>query len=114
MFHVECLYKILRQKWNGPRITFAFLECPKCKTQISAPHCKQLNEEIISALELKTNVSTKALLRAEHEGLHKADRLKLEGDRFFNDLPALAMFKLAYYICFKCQKPYYGGMKDCI
>jgi len=69
MFHVECLYKILRQKWNGPRITFAFLECPKCKKQISAPHCKTLNDEITSTLELKAIVESKALVRAEHEGL---------------------------------------------
>jgi E3 ubiquitin-protein ligase MYCBP2 len=24
------------------------------------------------------------------------------------------MFKLAYYMCFKCTKPYFGGMKDCL
>lgn len=23
------------------------------------------------------------------------------------------MAKLSYYMCFKCQKPYFGGMKDC-
>jgi len=24
------------------------------------------------------------------------------------------MFRLAYYKCFKCKQPYFGGMKDCI
>lgn len=23
------------------------------------------------------------------------------------------MHNCAYYICFKCQKPYFGGMQDC-
>ena len=24
------------------------------------------------------------------------------------------MFKLAYYQCFKCKAPYFGGLKDCV
>ena len=24
------------------------------------------------------------------------------------------MYKLAYYQCFKCKSPYFGGLKDCI
>jgi len=34
-------------------------------------------------------------------------------DFYYNNLQDYAMFKCAYYICFKCQKPYFGGLKEC-
>lgn len=35
-------------------------------------------------------------------------------DEYYNDLQKWAMFKLAYYQCFKCKTAYFGGKKDCI
>ena len=51
--------------------------------------------------------------RAKFEDLHKSERLKTKGDRFYNDLEGFALYKLSYYQCFKCAEPYFGGMKDC-
>ena len=51
--------------------------------------------------------------RAKFEDLHKMERLKIKGDRFYNDLEGLALYKLSYYQCFKCSDAYFGGMKDC-
>lgn len=47
--------------------------------------------------ELKAVVEKKAAMRAEYEGVD----------------PAEAMKKFAYYPCFKCGKPYFGGAKAC-
>ena len=47
------------------------------------------------------------------ENLDKDPRLKNPNDRFYNDLQAFAMFKCAFYMCFKCKNPYFGGMNDC-
>lgn len=51
--------------------------------------------------------------RAKFEDLHKHERLKIKGDRFYNDLEGFALYKLSYYQCFKCGDAYFGGMKDC-
>lgn len=45
--------------------------------------------------------------------MDKDERLQKEGDRFYNDLRGYSIFKLAYYQCFKCKQPYFGGMRDC-
>ena len=29
-------------------------------------------------------------------------------------MQAWSLYKLAYYQCYKCKVPYFGGMKDCI
>ena len=58
-------------------------------------------------------IEQKSLERARLEGLHTDARLSNPQDRFFNDLQAFAMFKCAYYMCFKCKSPYFGGMNDC-
>lgn len=38
-FHVDCVMKIIKQRWLSPRIVFAFSKCPQCKADIEAPHC---------------------------------------------------------------------------
>jgi len=52
--------------------------------------------------------------RAKYEGIDKNPRLQDPNDVYYNDLQSWAIFKLAYYECFKCKNPYFGGMKDCI
>jgi E3 ubiquitin-protein ligase MYCBP2 len=59
-------------------------------------------------------VVKKAVERAKYENLDKDPRLKDPADAYFNNLQKYAMYKLAYYQCFKCKSPYFGGMKDCI
>jgi E3 ubiquitin-protein ligase MYCBP2 len=59
-------------------------------------------------------VVKKAVERGKYEGLEKDPRLSDPNDPYFNNLQKFAMYKLAYYQCFKCKNPYFGGMKDCI
>lgn len=99
--------------YNGPRIVFNYLDCPECKSRISAPHCPSLDKEIKKQEKLEQIIVEKAMERAKFEDLHKNPRLKTQGDRFYNDLKGFALYKLSYYMCFKCQNPYFGGMKDC-
>jgi len=42
-------------------------------------------------------VIKKALERAKFEDLHKHERVKKPGDRFYNDLQGFALYKLSYY-----------------
>jgi len=53
--------------------------------------------------------------RAKFENLDKDERVTTlnKGDRFYGKLQEYAMSKLSYYMCYKCQSPYFGGMKDC-
>ena len=51
--------------------------------------------------------------RAKFEDLHKDPRLKNKDDAYYNDLQGYAMKRLSYYQCFKCNEPYFGGMKAC-
>ena len=55
-----------------------------------------------------------AVERAKYEGIDKDPRLRDPNDDFYGNLQKWALFKLAYYQCFKCKVPYFGGMKDCI
>ena len=101
--------------WPSPRITWGFLNCSACKTQIQvqADH-RELHTEITKLLQMKAKMYTMSIERAKYEAIDKSPRLTDPNDDFYNDLQAWALFKLAYYQCFKCQIPYFGGMKDCI
>lgn len=113
VFHLRCLQQIVEKKWVTPRIVFNFLNCPSCKQRINADHCPQLKAIIDQSTEIEKVVINKSVERAKHEGLDKHQRLKTLGDPFYNKLQEFAMYKCAYYMCFKCHAPYFGGMKDC-
>jgi hypothetical protein len=54
-----------------------------------------------------------AVDRAKVQGIDKDERLKKVGDEYYGNLPKYAMARLSYYLCFKCKKPYFGGLKEC-
>lgn len=114
MFHLECVLKKVKGRWFSPRIVFGFLNCPECKVKISARHCPILHKETTEINEIEKKVMKKALERAKFEGIDKEKRLKDPTDAYYNNLQAFAMYKLAYYQCFKCKDAYFGGKKDCI
>ena len=35
IFHTECIRNLLKHRWTTTRITFAFLDCPACKREIT-------------------------------------------------------------------------------
>jgi E3 ubiquitin-protein ligase MYCBP2 len=59
-------------------------------------------------------VKKKALERGKFEDLDKEKDLNDPLKEFKGDLQKFAIYKLAYYQCFKCKDAYFGGKKDCI
>ncbi|XP_014476552.1 PREDICTED: E3 ubiquitin-protein ligase MYCBP2 isoform X4 [Dinoponera quadriceps] len=109
VFHLHCCRHVLMKRWVGPRITFGFSLCPICKVPMEHP---TLSEQLASVKELYDDVRRKALMRLEYEGLHKAEGAFAPGGRY-QDPAAYAMERYAYYVCYKCQKAYYGGEARC-
>ncbi|KAJ3430755.1 e3 ubiquitin-protein ligase mycbp2 [Anaeramoeba flamelloides] len=107
IFHYHCLMMRLKTKWNGARITFNFIKCPLCKSKIE--HVS-LTEILKPINELWGSLQIKIKKRLEYEGLINDKRIKKD---YNNDIYEFGMQKLAYYPCFKCKKPYFGGLKDC-
>ncbi|XP_043461333.1 E3 ubiquitin-protein ligase MYCBP2 isoform X1 [Leptopilina heterotoma] len=110
IFHLHCCWNVLVKKWVGPRITFGFACCPICKVPMEHPN---LSEQLTSVKALYEDVRRKALMRLEYEGLHKAEAVISPGGRYYQDPTAYAMDRYAYYVCYKCQKAYYGGEARC-
>ncbi len=109
-FHYGCVRRQLAQRWNGPRITFGFSVCTLCRKSVVHPMLADVTDPIE---KLRDDVEKKALLRLKYEGLDKHPEITSKGSRWFNDPMGFAMHKFAYYMCFKCQRPYYGGNYEC-
>ena len=109
-FHYQCCHKMLELRYNGPRITFGFRGCPLCKKVMRHPGLNKLNEPLDKLFDA---VKQKSLMRLQYEKLDKhADIVNANG-RFYNDPAGFAMNKYAYYMCYKCGEPYYGGEAAC-
>jgi RCR-type E3 ubiquitin transferase len=107
--HLRCLRKMLSGRWSGSRIDFGFRGCPSCRAPIVHPY---LGPELEPIDAIYADVKRKALLRLEYEGLEGADELQ-EGGEFVGNPAGYALTKFAYYLCYKCNRPYFGGGVQC-
>jgi E3 ubiquitin-protein ligase MYCBP2 len=110
IFHYSCVRGVLKARWYGPRITFGFIQCPICKAEINHVSLTDLLQPIKLLYE---DVKKKALMRLEYEGLSRCEALTTEGARWFNNATGFALYRYAYYVCFKCNKAYFGGEARC-
>jgi hypothetical protein len=110
VFHHHCLEQKIANKWCGARITLSFLDCPLCKKQLSAP---ALSATMSPHLELKKAVMARAEQRLALEGGHKDAAELKPGGRYEGQPVQYALHKFAYYLCFRCHQPYFGGHRSC-
>jgi E3 ubiquitin-protein ligase MYCBP2 len=47
------------------------------------------------------------------ENRHNDEKLIKPESQYFNKPTEYAMAIFSYYLCCKCKKPYFGGLKDC-
>ncbi len=115
IFHAHCLKAILYAKWSGARIQFGFMSCPLCKTtRMDAPLSPTLDELLIPLTFLRNSVKSKALLRLQSEGHDRAPELITPGAAFYGTAPdEYALQRYAFYSCYKCHNPYFGGEASC-
>ena len=73
---------------------------------MSTPTCKRV-------FSLGLSFDTLSVLVAEFEKKDKDPEIVEEGGQFFGRPLDFAMDKYNYYMCFKCQKPYFGGERAC-
>jgi E3 ubiquitin-protein ligase MYCBP2 len=110
IFHYECIKKKIESKWPGARITFGFLNCPSCKQL-----CENeiLNPIIKPFLDIKKEIEKKAMDRMEVEHRDTVDDVAKPDGKYFRKPLEYAMNNFAYYICYDCKSPYFGGMRSC-
>ena len=113
VFHANCVLKLLKNKWNTLKISFAFMHCPSCKAEIKETRCKPINDELQKLNYLKKQVEQKAIEVAENEGLPNAERLTTPGDPYEGKLLDLALHSCTFFECNDCKRPYFGGLADC-
>jgi E3 ubiquitin-protein ligase MYCBP2 len=109
--HYNCAKALIAHRWNGPVISFSpWSQCPSCKATIDHP----LLEELMAPIrELKGDVERKALMRLEFEKKDKDPEIVEAGGAFHRNPVGFALKKYNYYMCYKCEKPYFGGERDC-
>eukprot|EP00347_Sterkiella_histriomuscorum_P013532 403364350 len=114
MFHEECLYKILQNKWTGNRVNFGFMNCPICSQLIDSEISFKIQPIIKELFNIKYQVEQLAQNRAEREGIFTAEEYLIKyADNTYEQQIEYAMLKLAIYKCHDCQIFYCGGRRDC-
>lgn len=107
VFHYRCVQRLLTNRWTGPRIVFGFCRCSVCSQSLLQSTHPLLAAALQPLRELYGEVRKKALMRLSYDGLES------QGGKTEDERAAFALDKYAYYPCFKCKKPYFGGLRAC-
>ena len=110
IFHYNCILNKLNKKWPSARITFNFLNCPLCKKEMCHESLNNIKKEHI---KLKNDIIKMGIERLKFEELLNDPRLTNKESRYYNNVNQFALDRLAFYLCNKCNSPYFGGMKSC-
>ena len=62
---------------------------------------------------LEMILKEKGLKRLKYEGRDKDDAVIKPDGKYYNDPINYAQHIYAYFMCFECKNPYFGGMKAC-
>jgi E3 ubiquitin-protein ligase MYCBP2 len=110
VFHTHCLEEKLTKRWPTARISFNFMDCPLCKEQIAHT---MLQAPIAQLNRFRDNLEARYTERLKLEGLLADPAIEDAGGAFHGDPLAFSRKHLTYFQCFKCQKPYFGGLAAC-
>jgi E3 ubiquitin-protein ligase MYCBP2 len=105
-FHKACIEGMLQSKWSK-YIAFTCLACPMCRMDMQHWSLASLTTPLYALRETVREMGQK---RVKLEGLDKKPDLMA---KYGTDLVAMAEDKLTYYQCKKCNKPYFGGLREC-
>ena len=73
LFHFLCVGAKIKKRWPAERITFGFLNCPLCKTEMRHPALHRLAAHA-SELRLKADIERAAVERVKVEALDRNNR----------------------------------------
>eukprot|EP01084_Bolivina_argentea_P260596 440128_1 len=111
LFHEDCVISIYQIntydfEQNGKHISFSHFMCPLCKQSMKHSKLRQFNIELKI---LKKRIAEIGEMRLKYDKLLN-DNENLEKSKLLE----LIMQKYTFYLCNKCNKPYYGGKMECI
>ncbi|ETO26415.1 hypothetical protein RFI_10722, partial [Reticulomyxa filosa] len=108
--HKQC--DILLQDYTeNPHILFGFARCPLCDVKISH---SLLTEQLIPIQKLHKEIENRAYIQLKEDGLLKSTEFEDDGNNeWYHNCIGFAMKRYAFYCCFVCKKPYYGGLGRC-
>ena len=113
IFHADCILGMLRAKWTTLSITFAFLDCPTCKTPMEIdPDMPIIGPEFQKWKQFQQKIMNMAKREAIDADL-SSDRVNDPADPFYKNWAGLALSSCTFYECNKCHEPYFGGMIGC-
>jgi E3 ubiquitin-protein ligase MYCBP2 len=132
VFHYGCVAALLEARWAGASVSFGFLQCPLCRDAdfsfssdaVVAAGAAEVGTGYLQAQDgllvtlgairgLRAELHEKALTRAQYEGADRTPDVLDAGGKFHGNLLGYALAHYAYYLCFKCEHPYYGGERAC-
>jgi len=110
IFHINCVREKLVAKWPTATISFTFMDCPLCNKSIDHP---ALEADLKPLQDLKRFIRDLALKRLKMEGLGDDVAVKTKGSPYYKKPKAYALHIFAYYMCYWCKIPYWGGKREC-
>lgn len=113
IIHHHCIVSQIEKKWIGPEINLKFIHCSFCNQELSTSNNKDIESILKPYKDLRDKMILMTKERVKFEGLDKDKRVLDPNDKYYNKPLEYGIDKILYYLCYKCKKPYFAGLKEC-
>lgn len=105
-FHHECLVSQITAEWSGVVVSFSYLCCAICRSQLAHP---SIDSHLESHLEVRDFIMSRAVL----EILKDEYVVECDFPQDPDEIRHFAFSKLAYFKCGSCDDIFCGGLLSC-
>jgi len=113
VFHAACVRARLAARWPTEHMSFAFLSCALCRARLAPADHAAFADALAPLAAKEKELHAKVLLRLRMEKMDRAPEVTVAGGKFFNDELGFGLDRYAYYECYTCKKPFFGGLRHC-
>lgn len=115
LFHHKCISSLFSSnKVNkGDNISLNFIKCCICFNKLSLSNHQDLQSFVNYYNELENSISNIIYEKIDQDEISSMNEIKDPLNKYFNLPFEWCKNKMEFYLCFKCEEPFYGGLKDC-
>lgn len=115
LFHHKCISQLLHSNSlkGGDKVKLSFLKCPICTIPLSLNLHRDLQIIIEYYHSLQTKLQNAIYQIIDTEQLEIRIEVKDPQSIYYDKPFEFAESQTVFYLCFKCEEPYFGGIRSC-
>lgn len=116
LFHHKCISLLFNSNKisNGDEINLNFIKCCSCLSKLKLSNHTDFTAILNYYDGLERKIEDIIFIQIEKENIERNKEIIDKDSRYYNNPIKFCFDKFRFYLCYKCENPFYGGLKECL